>query len=84
MEKLVRENFVMVFNEQERSVDVYILNEGLRRKLRTPMVFTYDGKRWIKTSGGRSVDTKTLSSSLGFDEEILREVNTFLREVGRL
>ncbi len=45
-------NYFIEYDAEKKCVLVYLTSSALRRKLKTPMLFSYDGKTWIKTSGG--------------------------------
>lgn len=53
-EKTTKQYRVVVGNTS-RGATIYILNPAIARKFGTNCVFSYDGKTWIKTSGGRSL-----------------------------
>ena len=59
-------------------VQIYFLNELLRTKFRTPMVFSYDGKKWVKTAGGRAVKFEELVRELNLEEEVVKQIKALV------
>jgi len=78
--KFVSNQYEVVAFEQEKSIGIYLLNPTVRRKLRTPMVFSYDGTWWSKTAGGRAVKFDELVDIVGLDKEVVEFIESFFGE----
>ena len=44
--------FELGFEGKMRAAQIYIINEAVKKELGASLVYTYDGKYWIRTSGG--------------------------------
>jgi len=60
-----------------KRADLY-LTSLLQKKFKTPMLYTYNGVEWIKTSGGNTVRTTELEGKI-LDEDLERVKEFFKR-----
>ena len=74
-ERVIPGKYKIVIGDQDGGVTIYILDPAVARKFRANCVFSYDGKMWIKTSGGRSLSLKEISLIL--DGKDLQEIKKF-------
>ena len=66
IEKLYRnEKVLLEYDYEDNAYLLYILDSKLRRRLKASMLFSYDGKRFIKSNGGRSIHIDKLTGILG-------------------
>ena len=66
IEKLYRnEKVLLEYDYEDNAYLLYILDSKLRRRLKASMLFSYDGKRFIKSNGGRSIRIDKLTGILG-------------------
>jgi len=73
-------NYIMDFREDEKSVVICITNEDIRKKLRASCIYSYDGKEWIKTSGGRAVRTDKLIRLLAMTKTDEKAIKRYFRK----
>lgn len=63
------EDYSIKYDVEDRTAIIEVRDAQLRRRLKTPMLYSHDGKAWIKTSGGRMLTTdfvvRALSISTG-------------------
>ena len=78
-ENVVPNMYKVVVGDQDGGVTIHILNSAIAEKFRANCVFSYDGKKWIKTSGGKSLTMKEIAQIL--NERDFEKVKKFFAEV---
>lgn len=79
-ERVVQNMYKIVVGDQDGGATIYILNEAIARKFRANCIFSYDGKKWIKTSGGKSLTLRDVATFL--KEEDLQQIKRFFNMGG--
>jgi len=66
-EEIYKDNrIILKYDHQDNQYLLYILDETLKRRLKANMLFSFDGKVYIKASGGRSIRIDELVRILGY------------------
>ena len=73
------ENYFIEYDREDKCVMLFLINRALRRKFKTPMLFTYDGKTWIKSSGGRAVTIGKLAETLKMSKDTISKIQALLK-----
>jgi len=71
-------DYFVEYDREDKCVKVYLVSSALRRKFNTPMLFSYNGRTWIKSSGGKSVSLGRLARALKLSEETVSKIMSLL------
>jgi len=73
------ENYFIEYDREDKCVMVFLTNRALRRRFKTPMLFSYDGKTWIKSGGRRAVTIGKLADTLKMPRETTTKIQALLK-----
>ena len=62
------------FDHKEKSVKIHLNARALRRFYGASMLWSYDGKKWIKNTSGKAVETYELDF---LTDEELKAIHSF-------
>ena len=77
-----RKGYRIIFNREQGSVDIEVLDSELSRRLKGTFFWSYDGKnkKFINAAGGRARTLESLSRILGFTKTEIKKIKAFFKE----
>lgn len=73
--------YILGIDRNTRCITIYFCDPALKKEFKEVMIWSYDGKYWIKSNGGRCLRTEQLTFLSGED---LIKINNFFGKVKRL
>lgn len=77
IEEIVRSGYTIVLNHEERRAEIHVSDRDVRRKIRAPMLYSYDGYVWLKVSGGRRIYFQDVVRKVGLEPDDARRISEF-------